>query len=49
MEYYSILQGGVSGVHTGKYHNGTTLLSAEDAVTEFVLPKQVGADGLIWW
>ena len=32
-----------------KYHNGSTLLTAEDAVTEFVVPKEAGADGLVWW
>lgn len=25
------------------------LLSAADAVVEFMLPKEAGADGLIWW
>ena len=30
-----------------KYHNATTLLSLEDAATEFVLPKGAGADGLV--
>ena len=32
-----------------KYHNGTTLLTTEDATTEFVLPYSAGADGLVWW
>ena len=31
------------------YPVGTTLLSAADAVVEFTLPKEAGADGLIWW
>ena len=31
------------------YHNGSTLLTREDAVVDFLLPYNAGADGLVIW